>query len=158
MSPLEVLVGVVILVGLVGIIVPVLPGSVLVIAAILVWAVDVGRPEAWVVVALATTFLAAGTVVKYTVPGRRMKSAGVPNSTLWIGALGAVVGFFVIPVLGLVVGFVIGVYAAEHRRVGSQYAWPSTVTALKAVGVSILIELAAALLATTVWVVGVATT
>jgi ABC-type Fe3+ transport system permease subunit len=69
-----------------------------------------------------------------------------------------VVGFFVIPVVGLFVGFVAGVYLAELRRVGSPRAWPSTVHSLKAVGWSIVIELVFALLATWTWVAGVVLT
>ncbi len=67
-------------------------------------------------------------------------------------------GFFVIPVIGLFIGFVLGVYLAEHRRVGASAAWPSTQQALKAVGVSILIELAAGIVAALVWFVGVLAT
>ena len=44
------------------------------------------------------------------------------------------------------------------RRVGGAAAWPSTKHALKAVGLSILIELAAGLLATFIWVAGVVLT
>jgi hypothetical protein len=69
-----------------------------------------------------------------------------------------VVGFFVIPVIGLVVGFVLGVYLAELRRVGVNQAWPATVHALKAVGLSILIELLATLCAAAAWVAGVVAT
>lgn len=158
MTLLEAGVAVVIAVGLVGILVPVLPGSVLVLAAILVWAAQVGGATAWVVFAVVVTLLAVGTVVKYAVPGRNLKRSGIPASTQWIGALVGVVGFFVIPVIGLVIGFVVGVYAAEHARLGAQRAWPSTVAALRAVGLSILIELAAALLATATWAVGVVVT
>jgi len=57
-----------------------------------------------------------------------------------------------VPVVGLVLGFVLGVYLAERARLGRDGAWPSTRTALGAVGWSILIELAAGLLATAVWV------
>jgi uncharacterized protein YqgC (DUF456 family) len=156
-SGLEVLVALAIAVGLVGILVPVLPGSVLVLAALLVWAVDVSTTTGWVVFAVAAAILVVGTVVKYVVPNRRLKVAGVPASTQWVGAALGVVGFFVIPVVGLFVGFVVGVYAAERRRVGRD-AWPSTVAALKAVGVSILIELAAGLAATFVWIGGVVAT
>lgn len=158
MSALEILVAVAIAVGIAGIIVPVLPGTVLVMAAVLVWAVQVGTSTAWVVFAVATLLLVAGTVVKYLVPGRRLKAAGVPNRTLVVGGLLAFVGFFVIPVVGMFVGFVLGVYASERSRVGAQQAWPSTVAALRAVGVSILIELVAAFLAATTWVVGVVAT
>lgn len=158
MSLTEVLVALGIAVGLVGILVPILPGTVLVGAAILVWAWSVGGATAWLVLAVAATVLAAGTVVKYLLPGRRLQVAGIPASTQWFGVLLGVVGFFVVPVVGLVLGFVLGVYLAELRRVGSAQAWPSTVHSLKAVGLSILIELAAALGATVVWVVGVVAT
>jgi hypothetical protein len=56
------------------------------------------------------------------------------------------------------VGFVLGIYLAEYRRLGGRAAWPSTVHALKAVGLSILIELVAAVAATCVWVTGVVLT
>ncbi len=147
------LVGVAVVIGLVGIFVPVLPGSVLILGAILVWTLEEGSPSAWLVFAVSATFLVLGGIVKYAVPGRRLKTAGVPNRTLWAGALLGLVGFFVIPVVGLFIGFVAGVYLAESRRLGRDRAWPSTKHALKAVGLSLLIELAAALLAASVWFV-----
>ena len=153
----DLLVGLAILVGLVGIVVPVLPGSVLIMGAILVWALEVSTGTGWVVFAVATLLLALGGVVKYSVPGRRLKTAGVPTRTLVTGGLLGLVGFFVIPVIGLVIGFVAGVYLSETQRVGPSLAWPSTRSALGAVGISLLIELAAGLLATLTWFVGVLT-
>ena len=158
MSLTEVLVAVAIAIGLVGILVPVLPGSVLILAAMLVWALEVGGTTAWSVFAVAAVLLVAGGVVKFVVPGRRLKEAGIPASTQWFGALLGIVGFFVIPVVGLFLGFVLGVYLAERQRVGGAAAWPSTKAALRAAGLSILIELSAALLATMVWVGGVVAT
>ena len=158
MSATEILIAVLIAVGIARIIVPVLPGTVLVLGAILVWALEIGTATAWVVLAVAAALLVGGTVVKYLVPGRRLKASGVPNSTLLVGGLLAFVGFFVIPVVGMFLGFVLGVYVAERRRVGATLAWPSTRSALRAVGVSILIELVAAFLATVTWVVGVVIT
>ncbi len=158
MSATEFLVSVAIAVGIAGIIVPVLPGTVLVLGAILVWALENGTPTAWLVFAFATTFLVIGTVVKYLVPGRQLKSSGVPNRTLFAGGLLAFIGFFVVPVVGMFIGFVLGIYLAERARVGAGGAWPSTKAALRAVGVSILIELVAAFLAAATWVVGVALT
>jgi uncharacterized protein YqgC (DUF456 family) len=157
-SGLEFLVALAIAVGLVGIVVPVLPGSVLVLGAVLVWAWATGGATAWLVFVVAAVILVAGGVVKYLVPNRRLKDAGVPASTQWIGAALGVVGFFVIPVVGLFVGFVLGIYLAEYRRLGGRAAWPSTSHALRAVGLSILIELAAAVAATLVWVTGVVLT
>jgi uncharacterized protein len=154
-SGVEVLVALAIAVGLAGILVPILPGSVLVLAAILVWAWELGGATAWLIFGMAAVVLVAGGIVKFLVPNRRLKDAGIPASTQWIGAGLGIVGFFVIPVVGLFVGFVLGVYLAEYRRLGAQAAWPSTKHALKAVGLSILIELAAGVVATFVWVAGV---
>ena len=158
MSATEILVAVLIAVGIAGIIVPVLPGTILVLAAILVWALEIGTSTAWVVFALCATLLVGGSVVKYLVPGRRLKASGVPTRTLVAGGLLAFVGFFVVPVVGMFIGFVLVIYAAERTRVGAAGAWPSTVAALKAVGVSILIELVAAFLAVVTWAAGVAVT
>ena len=76
----------------------------------------------------------------------------MPARTLLAGGVLGIVGFFVIPVVGLLLGFVLGVYLAEYARLGRDGAWPSTRAALAAVGWSILIELAAGLVATAVWV------
>lgn len=158
MSLTEVLVGVAIAVGLVGILVPILPGSILILGAVLVWALELGTTTGWVVFAVATAFLGVGTVVKYVVPGRKLKDAGIPSSTQWTGVALAVPGFFVIPVVGAFVGFVAGVYIAERRRLGASAAGASTWSALQAVGLSLLIELTAGILAASAWVAGVVVT
>jgi uncharacterized protein YqgC (DUF456 family) len=154
----ELAVAVLLVVGIAGIVVPVIPGMLLIVGGILLWAVDLNTTTGWIVFAVATTFLVLGTVVKYVLPGRRLKAAGVPRSTLVIAGLAGFVGFFVIPVVGLFIGFVLGMYAAERNRLGAEAAGPATRTALKAVGLSILIELAAAVLAFATWVVGVLVT
>jgi uncharacterized protein len=146
-----------VVVGLFGVVVPILPGTILVALGIAVWATEDGSSGAWATLGVALACLVIGAVVKYAVPGRRLKAA-VPTRTLVVGGLGAVVGFFVIPVVGALVGFPVGIYLAERLRVGPDGAWPSTRAALGAVGASILIELAAAVVATGIWVAGVALT
>jgi uncharacterized protein len=160
--------------GLVGVVVPALPGLLLVVAGIGLWAVPRGDAVGWTVLGVAVAVVALGTVAKYLLPGRRMRAAGVPGRTLLAGGVLGIVGFFVVPVVGLVIGFVLGVYLAELARLGrsnrsghdastphsvrggrpapDKGAWPSTRTALAAVGWSILVELAAGLIATAVWV------
>ena len=157
MSPTELFVGLAVLVGLVGIVVPVLPGSVLILVAVLVWTVVTSSTTSWLVFAAVALFLAAGAVVKYAVPGRRLQAAGVPTRTIVIGGLLGLVGFFVIPVVGLVVGFVLGVYLSELQRVGTERAWPTTKAALGAAGLSMLIELLAGLCAALTWLVATVT-
>jgi hypothetical protein len=61
-------------------------------------------------------------------------------------------------VVGLPLGFVLGVYAAERLRLRTHAAaWPSTVEAMKGTGLSVLIGLTAAVVATGIWA-GVAVT
>src|SRR5919201_307313 len=104
------LVALAIAIGLVGIVVPLLPGMLLVYGAILVWAAVEHSVASWVTLAVVTVVVGATTAVKYLWPVRRMRRADVPASTLVLGAVLGVVGFFVIPVFGLVIGFVVGVY------------------------------------------------
>ena len=151
------LVCVAVLVGLVGVVVPVLPGTVLILGAVLVWAALTGTVTGWGVLALVAGLLVAGAVVKYVVPGRRLRTDGVPRRTLVLGAVVGAVGFFVVPLVGLVLGFVAGVYLSELQRVGRGAAWRSTRSALRAVGVSVLIELTAALAAAGTWLVAALT-
>jgi uncharacterized protein YqgC (DUF456 family) len=155
MHLVDVLAALAIVVGLVGIVVPMLPGTLLVLGSIVVWAVLTRDADGWLCAGIAIAILLAGVVVKYAVPGRQLRARGVPTRALLLGAVLGVVGFFVVPVVGVVLGFVLGVYLWELHRVGARDAWPSTVAALKAVGLSVLIELTAAVLATSAWVVGV---
>jgi len=151
-----VLVGVAILVGLAGVLLPMLPGLLLCWGAVLVWALVERTAVAWTVLVVATLLFATSQVVKYLVPGRRLRSAGVPWGSVAAGGVVAMVGFFVIPVVGAVAGFVGGVYGAERLRLHTHAAaWPSTVRALQAVGLSVLIELVAGLLIGTVWLAAV---
>jgi uncharacterized protein YqgC (DUF456 family) len=151
-----VLVALAIAVGLIGIAVPLLPGILLVYGAIVVWAVVEHNVTAWVTLGVVTVLIGATTLVKYMWPMKRMRAADVGTGTLLAGAVLGIIGFFVVPVLGLVIGFVLGVYLAElvNRR-DQRRAWASTVHAVKGVALSVGVELAGALLATMAWVLGV---
>src|SRR5262245_23220952 len=140
------------MVGLVGVVLPVVPGSVLVWAAILVWALATQTTLGWVVLAVATVSVAASQVVKYVIPDRRLRAGGVPRRSIVLGGLLGLVGFFVIPVVGLVLGFLAGVYLSERQRLREHdAAWRGTILAAKAAGVSILVELAGTLVAVVAW-------
>lgn len=148
----DILVALAIVVGLFGTVVPILPGAVLVAGAIVVWAVVTGGTAAWVIAIGALALIAAGQVLKYLVPGKQLKASGVPNWVLIVGAVAAVVGFFVIPVVGLVIGFILGVFAAEAIRLKTfTNAWPTTWQAMKSAGWSVLIEFGSCLLAAALW-------
>jgi uncharacterized protein len=154
----DVVVALVILLGFIGILVPVLPGLLLVAVALIGWAAYTGGTLAWGVAAFGVFVLSAGALVKYAVAGRHMRRRGVPTRTVVIGGLAGIVGFFVVPVVGLPLGFVLGIYLVELQRLGRDRAWPATKHALAAVGLAILIELVAGFVAAGAWVFGVLNT
>lgn len=143
------------LVGLVGIVVPVLPGSLLIGAAVAVWAVDRGG-AAWSVLAGVVALLALGSVSTYVVAGRRVSAAGVPRRSLVVAGLVGIVGFFAIPVVGLLIFFPLGLFAMEYLRLRDvPTARDSAWVALKATGLGMLVELGLGLLAAGTWLIAV---
>ncbi|MEC4855552.1 DUF456 domain-containing protein [Mycobacteroides chelonae] len=139
-------------VGMVGIVVPMVPGTTLVVLSIGAWALIESSTKAWVVLGIVVGLAVVTTVVKYVWPAARMREAGVPTLSLMLGGAVAIIGFFIIPVVGLVIGFVLGIYLAEFLRRSSQkQAWAATVTAVKAVATSIGIEMAGAMVSAGIW-------
>lgn len=152
----EVLVVVVVVIGLIGAVVQVVPGGgMLVLAAVLVWSFVTGGDVGLTVGIVAAVAVVGAEVGKYLLAGRYLGRGGVPGRTLVIGGLAGVVGFFVIPVIGLPIGFVVGVYASESLRLRDQgAARRATWRAMKAAGLAILIELSGALVATAALLIG----
>jgi len=151
----EVLIGLVILVGLLGTVVQVLPGNLLVLGAILVWAWATGGAAWWVFVAAAAV-IGVAELLQWLLAGRHLRRADVPWSTMAWGGAAGIVGFFVVPVVGLFLFFVGAVYLAElARRHDSAAARGAAVAALKATGITILVQLTGGLLAAAIGLIGV---
>jgi uncharacterized protein YqgC (DUF456 family) len=75
---------------------------------------------------------------------------------IYVAIASAIVGLFVIPFLGLPIGFLVGLYVAESLRLkdwrmGLENAW----IALKALGLGILIEVSMAMLSTITFAIAV---
>ena len=159
MDGFTIVVGLIMLIGLIGIAVPVLPGLLLVWLAVLIWSAAARTTAGWVVLGIATMLALIGVLVQYIVPGRRLRTAGVTTSSTMAGTGLAAVGFFVLPVVGAFLGFVLGVYLAERIKLGSHaMAWTSTMHALRAIGLSMGIEMVTGLTIAATWLVAVATT
>ena len=124
---------------------------------VLLWAIFTdGGSARWWVLGIASVLAFIGLIMRFAGPWRALRRTGVPVRSIVVGGLFGIVGFFVIPVIGLVLGFILGVYIAEWVRLArASDAWPSTKTALRAVGVVLLLELFLALVIAVVWVVGV---
>ena len=149
---------VLVVVGVCGIVVPVLPGSIAILGGLLVWAVWGGSPFGWLVFGIGALFVVAGMSAQYLITGRRLKERSIPNRSVVIGLVCGVVGLFVLPFLGLPIGFTVGLLASEYARVRDLREAASTSwAALKSVGLGMLVEQPLALAAATTLLIGVFT-
>ncbi|WP_231928202.1 DUF456 domain-containing protein [Devriesea agamarum] len=149
-----VIAGILMIIGLLGIVLPVLPGSITALIGLLIWALVIGGWHGWVTFAIGAVLLATGMSASYVLTGKRLKAQKVPNRSILVGVIAAIIGAFAIPVLGLFIGFVLGLFACELlrlRELGPSVN--SSWVAIKAIGVGIVIELSMALLAFGTWVV-----
>jgi uncharacterized protein YqgC (DUF456 family) len=160
MTTLEILVALAMLLGLVGVVIPVLPGLPVIAIAAFVWALagDAGT-VGWLVFVIVTALGVAGIAIATTLPARRSLGSGVPPWVLAVTAVGVVIGFFVIPVVGALIGGPVALFVAELIRSRSlSSAWSSTKQALVAIGIGIGIQLGAGVAMIGVWVAGIALT
>ncbi|WP_055725480.1 DUF456 domain-containing protein, partial [Streptomyces niveiscabiei] len=146
------LVGLVILLGLCGVLVPGVPGSWLVWAGVLWWALKDPQPVAWAVLVGATVALFLAQVIRWALPPRRWRGSGAtPRMAVYAG-VGALLGFVLVPVLGAIPGFLGGVYLSERLRLGRHgEARAALRTVMRAGGSSVLTELFTCLLIAGAW-------
>jgi uncharacterized protein YqgC (DUF456 family) len=110
----------------------------------------------WVVFAVGMVFVLAGMAASAVLAGRKLKEHRIPNRSVAIGVVLGIAGMFVIPVVGLFVGFAAGLLLSEVQRTRSfRAALTSSWAALKATGLGMLVEFGLACLAASTWVVGV---
>ncbi|MFE6689295.1 DUF456 domain-containing protein [Streptomyces sp. NPDC057743] len=148
-----VVVGLVMLLGVFGVLVPGMPGPLVVWAGLLWWTTAERSSSAWTVLVAGTGVLLLNQVLKWLLPARNLREAGAPYRTLVLAGMAGIAGFFLLPVIGCPLGAFGGLYALERVRLGSHGdAWASTRTVLRAVGLSVLVELFACLLVVGAWV------
>nr|WP_255347183.1 DUF456 domain-containing protein [Cellulomonas sp. KRMCY2] len=137
-------------------VVPVVPGSPLIAVAVLVWAISAQAGAAWAILAVVLLLLGTGWSMTYVVTGRRVSASGVPTRSLVVAGIAGIVGFFVIPVVGLLVFFPLGLFGMEYLRLRDvPRARASAWLAIKATALGMVIELGLALLASGTWLVAV---
>ncbi|MGA5321483.1 DUF456 domain-containing protein [Streptomyces seoulensis] len=146
------LVGLVIALGLCGVLVPGVPGSWLVWAGVLWWALTNPSGLAWALLVGATVVLLLAQAVRWTLPARRLRASGAtPRMAVYAGA-GTLVGFVLLPVVGALPGFMGGIYLGERLRLGRHgEAMAALRTAMRSGGSSVFTELFACLLIAAAW-------
>lgn len=143
------------IVGVMGTIFPILPGSLLTIGTLLVWAWVLGSTASWTAGLIGIALAVVGMSASAILTGRKMRRERIPRGPIIVGIVAGVVGMFIVPVVGLFLGFALGLLLAEYaRRKDLSAAWRSSVEAMKSMGFGMLIECACASLATFAFVVG----
>ena len=122
----------VLLVGLVGLAMPVFPGLVIMWAGTLLYAIVKGTSGymtnwEWVAFGLITVLMFGGSVVDNLIIARKMRDHYVPwNSILFAFAAGIIASLFFTPLIGLIAAPA-GLFFAELRRLKNRdEAWRST--------------------------------
>ncbi len=148
------LIAVAMAVGLIGTVIPLVPGLPIIWAAALVYGIAAGfGTTGWIAFGAITILLVGGVVAGLVLPHRRVASKGAPPSTVLAGVVGGIVGFFVIPVVGLIVGAVAGVLVAERIRLPDWgAAWAATKNLLIGFGIGAAVEFGAGVLMVGCWV------
>jgi hypothetical protein len=147
----DLIAGIAIAVGLLGIVVVFLPGLPLETLAVVLWAFEDGTGAGTVAAAVSIVIAVAVTILKYLRPGRKLRDAGVARTHLFLALLAGILGFFLIPVVGGPLLFVVAIYLLQRFRVGPELASNATRAALGAIALSIGIELAGGFLIAAMW-------
>ncbi|MFT7476243.1 MAG: hypothetical protein ACI81L_003192 [Verrucomicrobiales bacterium] len=130
------------LVGLIGTLLPVLPGILLMWGSAVAYGFFVGfSPIGIAVIVIVTALSAAAVVLAVMVPKRAAADAGASWKSQLAAALGAVVGFFVIPIVGILVGAIVGIGLAEYyEKRDWELTKTSTIAVAKGFGISAIVQ------------------
>jgi len=136
------------LVGLVGTVYPILPGSALNLVTAIAWAWILGSTASWTFGLVAAGLSIAGMGASAVLTGRRLRRERVPRGPILVGLVCGAIGFFVVPIVGLFLGFALGLFGSQWARLkDGRAALASSWSTLKAMGLGILVELGCAMLA-----------
>ncbi len=150
---------VVLLIGLAGTIVPILPGILLMWAAVVCYGFFAGFDVIGVlVIAVVTALAGASIALGVFLPKQAADAAGASSRSQWAAVLGAIIGFFVIPIVGVIVGAVAGIAIAEyHDKDDWGPAWQSTKGVLSGMGLAALAQFGIGVLILFIWITWAAT-
>lgn len=154
MNIVTVLVAVAMAIGLAGVMIPFVPGLTLVWAAALVFGLAEGfGTVGWISFGVISVLALAGIAAGYVLPGKAAGDAGADGLSIAIGAVCAIVGFFAIPVVGLVLGGVLGIFVSEYVRTDLDHARRATWATLVGFGIGAIAQLVAGIFMVFTWVV-----
>ena len=154
---LVVLVGALMIAGVAGTLLPVLPGLWLIWAAGALFGLVGGfGTVGWVAMTVLTALAVIGTAVAFVVPQRRAAAAEIAWWGQVLAIILSVAGFFLVPVVGAPIGFILGIVIASILATRSlRAALPAAWSSLKSMTIAPGLQLGAGLALFLVWTVRV---
>lgn len=137
-----------IILGIIGTLVPMLPGILLIWLAVLTYVLSYGMEAiGWPLFLLITLIALVVGTSDLWMSLLGAKSGGASGRSLLLGTLGAIVGSFIVPLLGTIIGYAVGILLSEYRQRGD---WSAAVKAslggLAGWGVATAVQLGGGLL------------
>lgn len=111
-SILNLISGILLVVGLIGTVLPVLPGAPLALVGLLVFKFSGDCSFGWGTIIVAGSFVLIGAVLDYLLPIYMTKKLGGTKYGIWGSVVGLIVGLFFPPV-GFIIGPFLGALLAE---------------------------------------------
>lgn len=147
------------LLGAAGVVVPILPGLLLVWLSVLAyaWFTDFAVITPWIFALLTILALVTGTA-NIWLPYLGAKKTGAAKRAIALGFVGALIGTLIAPLIGTVVGYAAGIIAGEmlkHRDL--KVAVRASIGGVAGWGISTIVEMAGALTILVVFVLVVLT-
>lgn len=131
------------LIGLIGVIIPILPGVFLIWFGVFLYA----WRDGFEALSLGT-FIFISILVVFAglsdlwLPIFGSRKSGASKRTILTGLLGAIIGSFIVPLFGTVVGYIVGVLLGEyHKQRDWAAAWEASKGGLAGWGIATLIQL-----------------
>lgn len=139
-----------ILVGVIGIVVPILPGMLLVWFTVVVYAWRTGfEAVGWPSIVFVTVVALVTGLSNIWLPLLGAKKTGTAKRAVALGVVGAILGTFLIPIplLGTVIGYAVGVFLGEYiKQRDLRLAMRASLGGVAGWGVSTIVEFSGALL------------
>ena len=136
------------IIGIVGIIVPIIPGMILVWLSALVFVLFTGFEVLPLSAFAIITLIAAitGTADFWLSVWGAKKGGASKRSLLW-GIAGSIVGTFVLPLIGTIIGYAVGILLSEYQqRADWEAAFRASVGGVAGWGLATAVQLVGALL------------
>ena len=144
-------------VGLLGLLIPVIPGLVIIWLASLAYGVGVGfQTPGWIFFAILTVIMVVGSVVDNLVMGQQAHRNGASWISVLLAMLFGVIGTFILPIFGGFIGALAALFLAEWiRRKNWREAMTATTGWAVGCGWAIVIRFILGLLMIGIWIIWV---